>query len=148
MFVGEAPGAEEDRRGEPFVGRAGQLLDKIITQGLKLTRKEVYITNVLKCRPPENRDPQPDEVERCRSYLEAQIDFVKPQILVALGRPAAMFLTGQESSLKQLRGGKHEFRGIPVVVTYHPAFLLRQPQYKAHCWHDLQSVIGTLGESE
>ncbi|OUU25594.1 MAG: hypothetical protein CBC13_01930 [Planctomycetia bacterium TMED53] len=147
MFVGEAPGSEEDRRGEPFVGPAGQLLDKIITQGLKLTRDEVYIANVLKCRPPNNRDPRPDEVGQCRAYLEEQIDWVQPQVLVALGRPAASFLTGVETSLKRLRGTKHEFRGIPVVVTYHPAFLLREPQYKSHCWQDLQAVIRTLSLS-
>jgi uracil-DNA glycosylase family 4 len=144
MFVGEAPGAEEDRRGEPFVGRAGQLLDRIITQGLKLTREQVYIANVLKCRPPENRDPRPDEVSSCRNYLEQQIEAVKPQIIVALGKPAAAFLTGQETSMKRLRGESHLYKGIPVVVTYHPAFLLRQPQYKAHCWQDLQRVISAL----
>ena len=144
MFVGEAPGAEEDRRGEPFVGRAGQLLDRIITQGLKLTRDQVYIANVLKCRPPENRDPRPEEVAACRNYLEQQIEAVKPEIIVALGKPAAAFLTGQETSLKRLRGQSHLYKDVPVVVTYHPAFLLRQPQYKSECWRDLQSVISAL----
>ena len=144
MFVGEAPGAEEDRRGEPFVGRAGQLLDRIITQGLKLTRDQVYIANVLKCRPPENRDPRPEEVQSCKGFLEKQIELVNPEMIVALGKPAAAFLTGEETSLKRLRGQSHLYKGIPVVVTYHPAFLLRQPQFKAECWRDLQQVITAL----
>ncbi len=144
MFVGEAPGAEEDRRGEPFVGRAGQLLDRIITQGLKLTRDQVYIANVLKCRPPENRDPRPEEVQSCKGFLEKQIELVNPELIVALGKPAAAFLTGEETSLKRLRGQSPLYKGIPVVVTYHPAFLLRQPQFKAECWRDLQRVISAL----
>ncbi|MFL2857249.1 MAG: uracil-DNA glycosylase [Planctomycetota bacterium] len=144
MFVGEAPGAEEDRRGEPFVGRAGQLLDRIITQGLKLTRDQIYIANVLKCRPPENRDPRPEEVQSCKGFLEKQIELVNPEMIVALGKPAAAFLTGEETSLKRLRGQSHLYKGIPVVVTYHPAFLLRQPQFKAECWRDLQQVITAL----
>ncbi|MGE4632602.1 MAG: uracil-DNA glycosylase [Planctomycetota bacterium] len=143
MFVGEAPGHEEDRRGEPFVGRAGQLLDKIIA-ALGLGRDQVYIANVLKCRPPGNRDPQPAEIEACRSYLEAHIRLVESRILVALGRPAACWLTGQETSLKRLRGQQHQWQGIPVIATYHPAFLLRQEQYKGHCWQDLQQVIEYL----
>ena len=144
MFVGEAPGAEEDRTGEPFVGRAGQLLDKILSQGLKLTREQVYIANVLKCQLPESRDPQDAELVSCQPYLEQQIEAVQPQMIVALGRSAALFLTGQESSMKRMRGESHHYKGIPVVVTYHPAFLLRQPQYKADCWQDLQQVIAAL----
>ena len=143
MFVGEAPGREEDRTGEPFVGRAGQLLDRIIG-ALGLSREQIYIANVLKCRPPDNRDPQPHETDACRSYLEQQIRVIQPRILVALGRPAACWLTGQETSLARLRGRFHDWQGTPVVATYHPAFLLRQEQYKAHCWQDLQQVIEYL----
>ncbi len=144
MFVGEAPGYEEDRRGEPFVGRAGQLLDRIIA-AMGLRRDQVYIANVLKCRPPGNRDPLPPEIEACRGYLEAQIRLIRPTILVALGRPAACWLCGQDTSLARLRGQQHDWQGIPVVPTYHPAYLLRQEQYKAHCWQDLQRVIEHLG---
>ncbi len=143
MFVGEAPGRDEDLQGEPFVGKAGQLLDRII-EAMGLQRERVYIANVLKCRPPENRDPQPQEVEACRPHLTAQIKSVAPRMIVALGRPAACWLTGQETSLKRLRGNQHSWNGIPVVATYHPAFLLRQPQYKAHCWQDLQAVMTAL----
>ncbi|MEC9475945.1 MAG: uracil-DNA glycosylase [Planctomycetota bacterium] len=143
MFVGEAPGHEEDRRGEPFVGRAGQLLDRIIA-ALGLRREQVYIANVLKCRPPQNRDPQPNETESCRSYLERQIQLIQPRMLVALGRPASCWLTGQETSLARLRGKLHDWQGIPVLATYHPAFLLRQEQYKAACWQDFQLVIERL----
>lgn len=145
MFVGDAPGEEEDLQGLPFVGRSGQLLDRILSQGLKLTRDSVYITNVLKCRPPESRDPLPEEVQSCGSYLDAQIERVNPEMIVALGKPAAQFLTGGDTSLKRLRGRKHVYKGVPVVVTHHPAFLLQQPQAKAECWQDLQVVIETLG---
>ena len=144
LLVGDAPGTEEDRCGEPFVGPAGQLLDRMIA-ALGLSRDRVYITNVLKCRPPENRDPQPEEVAACQGYLAAQIDQVKPTMIVALGRTAACWFTGQETSLASMRGQDHIWRGIPVVATYHPAFLLGQPQFKADCWHDLQRVIETLG---
>ena len=143
MFVGEAPGHEEDLRGEPFVGKAGQLLDRII-EAMGLQREGVYIANVLKCRPPENRDPQPAEVDACGPHLAAQIDSVAPRMIVALGRPAACWLTGQDTSLKRLRGQQHSWNRIPVVATYHPAFLLRQPQYKGHCWQDMQTVIAAL----
>lgn len=143
MLVGEAPGHEEDRRGEPFVGRAGQLLNRIIG-ALGLERDQVYIANVLKCRPPQNRDPQPQETAACRKYLERQIELIQPKVLVALGRPAACWLTGQETSLGRLRGRFHDWRGIPVMATYHPAFLLRQEQFKAACWQDFQQVIERL----
>ena len=144
LLVGAAPGEEEDRCGEPFVGPAGQLLDRMIA-ALGLSRDRVYITNVLKCRPPQNRQPQPEEVAACQGYLEAQIDLLKPTMIVALGGPAACWFTGQETSLASMRGQDHIWRGIPVVATYHPAFLLGQPQFKADCWHDLQRVIETLG---
>lgn len=144
LLVGDAPGEEEDRCGEPFVGPAGQLLDRMIA-ALGLSRERVYITNVLKCRPPQNRQPQPEEVASCQGYLAAQIDQVKPTMIVALGRTAACWFTGQETSLANMRGQDHIWRGIPVVATYHPAFLLGQPQFKAACWHDLQRVIETLG---
>jgi len=144
MLVGEAPGHEEDLRGEPFVGAAGKLLDRILV-ALGLAREQVYIANVLKCRPPGNRNPNPDETGACRRYLEAQIDEVKPRMLVALGRPAANWLTGKDLPIGRLRGGRHQFRGIPVVVTYHPAYLLRKESAKKLCWQDLQEVIAALG---
>ena len=144
LLVGDAPAEEEDRCGEPFVGPAGQLLDRMIA-ALGLSRDRVYITNVLKCRPPENRQPQSEEVAACQGYLEAQIDQLKPTMIVALGRTAACWFTGQETSLANMRGQGHIWRGIPVVATYHPAFLLGQPQFKAECWHDLQRVIEALG---
>ncbi|MGE4618331.1 MAG: uracil-DNA glycosylase [Planctomycetota bacterium] len=144
MFVGEAPGQQEDLKGEPFVGPAGQLLNRMIG-AMGLERDQVYIANVLKCRPPENRDPRPPEVAACSAYLKAQIELVRPKILVALGRPAACWLTGQETALARLRGKVHDWHGIPVIATYHPAYLLRQEQYKADCWQDLQEVIGRLG---
>ncbi|MDE0959714.1 MAG: uracil-DNA glycosylase [Planctomycetota bacterium] len=143
MFVGGSPDAEEDRSGEPFGGPAGQLLDRIIG-ALGLSRDRVYITNVLKCHPPENRDPLPQELVACLGHLEAQIARVDPVMIVALGRPAAGWLTGQETSLAKMRGQKHLWRGIPLVATYHPAFLIQQPEYKAHCWQDLQRVIEVL----
>ena len=145
MFVGEAPGAEEDRRGEPFVGRAGELLDKIIG-ALGFRREEVFIANTLKCRPPNNRDPLPDESGACTPFLERQVRAIAPRQIVALGRPAARFLTGRDEPLSRLRGGKHSFLGVPVVVTYHPAYLLRNPAAKADCWHDLQAVVREFPE--
>lgn len=143
MFVGEAPGHDEDVQGEPFVGKAGQLLDKIIA-AMGLRREDVYIANVLKCRPPGNRDPQPQEVASCTPYLERQIDQIQPEIIVALGRPASNYLLGSTESLGRLRGGDHSYRGIRVVATYHPAYLLRNPAEKKKVWHDLQAVIQAL----
>lgn len=146
LFVGEAPGHDEDLRGEPFVGRAGQLLDKIIG-ALGFRRDEVFIANILKCRPPGNRDPQAEEVTACTPFLERQIDAIAPRMIVALGRPASAFLSGEDLPMKRLRGRMHRYRGIPVVATYHPAYLLRNPAAKADCWHDLQVVVREFGRT-
>lgn len=143
VFVGEAPGAEEDRQGEPFVGRAGQLLDAMLF-ALSLQRDEVYIANVLKCRPPENRDPRPEEVQQCEPYLQRQIELIQPAVIVALGRHAAHSLLKTELALGRLRGTRHDYHGTPLVVTYHPAYLLRSPREKAKAWVDLkmaQSIV-------
>jgi len=137
MFVGEAPGREEDLQGKPFVGRAGQLLDKIL-QAIDFKREEVYIGNVLKCRPPENRDPLPDEVEKCEPYLLKQIEIIKPRIICALGRISAQVLLKTKLPLNQLRGKFHDYHGIKFLVTYHPAALLRYPQYKRQTWEDVK----------
>lgn len=147
LFVGEAPGAEEDRTGRPFVGRAGQLLTRIIEDGVGLPRAEVYIANILKCRPPDNRDPLPQEKEACTPFLEEQIRILEPELLIALGRHAAGHLLGTDSSLSQLRGRLHTrpAGGPPVLVTYHPAYLLRSPAAKRDCWQDLQIGMAHLG---
>mgnify|MGYP001065732674 CR=1 FL=1 len=145
MFVGEAPGADEDASGVPFVGRAGQLLTKMIEAGMGLSRQDVYIANVLKCRPPGNRNPEPDEIASCRPYLDAQIDFVKPAVLVGLGKFAAQFLLETEEPITRLRGRWGVRQGIPVMPTYHPSFLLRQPERKKEAWEDLQEVLRKLG---
>jgi DNA polymerase len=147
MFVGEGPGAEEDRQGLPFVGPAGELLTKII-QAIELTREEVYIANVVKCRPPGNRDPQPDEVTACRGFLDRQIELVGPRLLVALGKVAAQVLLGTDSPIGQLRGRWHAVQGIPTLVTYHPAALLRNAALKRPTWEDMQLVRDRLRESE
>jgi DNA polymerase len=138
MFIGEAPGADEDRQGEPFVGRAGQLLTSMI-RSLGLRREDVYIANVLKCRPPGNRDPRPEEAAHCRGYLERQIGLVSPAIVVAVGRIAAQNLLATDEALARLRGKVHALgaRGWPLVVTYHPAYLLRSPGEKRKAWQDL-----------
>ncbi len=145
MFVGEAPGADEDATGVPFVGRAGQLLTKMIESGMGLSRSDVYITNVLKCRPPGNRNPEPEEIAACRPYLEVQIDLVRPAVLVALGKFASQFLLETEEPISRLRGRWGSRRGIPVMPTYHPSFLLRQPDRKKEAWEDLQQVLRKLG---
>lgn len=145
MLIGEAPGAEEDKQGLPFVGRAGELLNKIL-EAIGLRRDEVYVANVVKCRPPGNRDPQPEEMAACRSYLDAQIDLVQPDLLVALGRVPAQTLLGTDASLTRLRGDWHEVRGIPLRVTYHPAALLRNAAYKRPTWEDMQLVRDRLQE--
>lgn len=137
MFVGEAPGREEDLQGNPFVGRAGQLLDKVLA-AIDFKREEVYIGNILKCRPPENRDPLPDEVEKCEPYLLKQIEIIKPRIICALGRISAQVLLKTKLPLNQLRGKFHDYHGIKFLVTYHPAALLRYPQYKRQTWEDVQ----------
>ena len=144
MFVGEAPGRDEDLRGEPFVGRAGQLLDKIIG-AMGMAREEVYIANVLKCRPPQNRDPRPEEVAACTPYLDEQIAKIRPQIIVALGRPAANYLLRTTDALGRLRGRIHDRDGTPVAVTYHPAYLLRSPGEKRKTWDDMKMVLRHLG---
>ena len=137
LFVGEAPGAEEDARGEPFVGQAGKLLDSMLA-ALGMKRGEnVYIANVLKCRPPNNRTPEPLEVEACRPYLDRQIALIKPKIIVALGKSAATTLLDVDASIASLRGRVHRYRGVPLVVTYHPAYLLRNLPDKAKAWEDL-----------
>ena len=136
LIIGEAPGAEEDRRGEPFVGRAGQLLDQMlfaIGQG----RDSVFIANILKCRPPDNRDPKPDEAAACREYLERQIELLQPKIILAVGKIAAQNLLGSDDPVGRMRGRPHQFGGIPLVVTYHPAYLLRSPSQKRKAWDDL-----------
>jgi uracil-DNA glycosylase len=137
LFVGEAPGAEEDARGEPFVGQAGRLLDNMLA-ALGLARgRDVYIANVLKCRPPNNRTPEPLEALACRPYLERQIDLIAPGIIVALGKSAASLLLATDQSIASLRGRVHRFRGTPLVVTYHPAYLLRTLPDKSKAWEDL-----------
>lgn len=136
MIVGEAPGAEEDRRGEPFVGRAGRLLDEML-RAVDLNRGKVFIANVLKCRPPNNRDPKAEEAAACRAYLERQIELVRPRIILAVGRIAAQQLLGTDTPVGQLRGRLHYLEQIPLVVTYHPAYLLRSPSQKRKAWEDL-----------
>ncbi|HKA90760.1 MAG TPA: uracil-DNA glycosylase [Haliangiales bacterium] len=144
VFIGEAPGAEEDRRGEPFVGEAGQLLDRMIA-AMGWQRSEVYIANVLKCRPPGNRDPEPDEIAACEPFLRAQLAAIRPRFLVALGKFAAQWLCGKPGApISALRGRIHEYHGIPVMPTFHPAFLLRQPGQKRVVWDDLQIVMKEL----
>jgi len=139
MFVGEAPGEEEDLQGQPFVGRAGQLLTKMI-EAMKLRREDVYIANVLKCRPPNNRTPLPSEMEQCKPYLDRQIALIRPKVICALGRVAAQALLNTGEGLNRLRGTFHDYRGVKVLVTYHPAALLRNPQWKTQSWDDLQKV--------
>lgn len=138
MFIGEAPGADEDRQGEPFVGRAGQLLTSMI-RALGLRREDVFIANILKCRPPGNRDPRPAEAASCRSFLERQVALVNPTLIIAVGRIAAQNLLGTETPIAKLRGKVHTFgaQGWPVVTTYHPAYLLRSPTEKRKAWQDL-----------
>lgn len=136
LFVGEAPGADEDRKGEPFVGRAGQLLNAMI-EAIGMKREDVYIANVLKCRPPGNRDPQPSEVECCEPYLMRQIELIRPRLIIALGRHAAHSLLKTEAALARLRGQRLSYRGTPLVVTFHPAYLLRNPVDKRRAWDDL-----------
>ncbi len=145
MFIGEAPGADEDAEGVPFVGRAGQLLTRMIEDGMGLPRSSVYIANILKCRPPENRNPEPDEIASCRGYLEKQIDLVRPEVLVALGKFAAHFLLGTEEGITRLRGKWGSYRGISVMPTLHPSYLLRQPAHKKEAWEDLLAVLAHLG---
>lgn len=137
VFVGEAPGRDEDLQGEPFVGRAGQLLTKII-EAMKMKREDVYIANVLKSRPPENREPLPEEIAACFPYLQKQIELIKPKFIVCLGRIAAVTLLNTKLPLGKLRGAFHDYQGIKVLVTYHPAALLRFPSYKKDVWDDMK----------
>lgn len=137
MLIGEAPGREEDLQGKPFVGAAGRLLDKMLV-AIQFQREDVFIANILKCRPPENRDPRPDEIEICKPYLMEQIRLISPKIILALGRISAQALLETKSALGQLRGKFHDFNGIKLMVTYHPAALLRYQQYKRPTWEDLQ----------
>lgn len=148
MLVGEAPGAEEDRQGKPFVGRAGQLLDAMLF-AVGMNRDEVYIANVLKCRPPQNRDPQGEEVVRCEPYLHRQVDLVAPRLIVAMGRFAAQSLLRTTEAISRLRGREFTYRdtGIPLIVTYHPAYLLRNPADKSKAWDDLLLMQKKLAEA-
>ena len=143
MFIGEGPGQEEDRQGLPFVGRAGELLTQMIERGLEIPRSEVYICNIVKCRPPNNRTPQPDEVSTCKPFLDGQIEAVKPRTIVALGRPATSLLLGRDVAISKVRGTWHEYRGIPLMPTFHPAFLLRQytDQNRRAVWEDLKAAL-------
>jgi DNA polymerase len=144
LFVGEGPGAEEDARGEPFVGQAGKLLDNMLA-AIGLRRGEdVYIANAVKCRPPENRTPTPEETALCRPYLERQIELLRPRLIVALGRPAAQTLLQDDVKIGAARGKLHDYRGIPLIVSYHPAYLLRTPQDKARAWEDLCFMRRTM----
>lgn len=148
MLIGEAPGAEEDRRGEPFVGRAGKLLDSML-RAVGLSREQVFIANILKCRPPNNRDPKPDEVAACEDYLAQQIRAVQPKLILALGRVAAQNLLKTETPIGKMRGNRYRWGdpAVPVVVTYHPAYLLRAPREKRKSWQDLQLAMKTYKEA-
>ncbi len=145
MFIGEGPGADEDRKGEPFVGKAGQLLTRIIENGMQMKREQVYIANIVKCRPPGNRDPEPDEVAACEPFLAAQIRAVAPRVIVTLGKYASQTLLGVTTPITRLRGRWSDYRGTPVMPTYHPAYLLRNPAEKRPVWEDIQEVLEWLG---
>ena len=146
MFVGEAPGADEDIQGIPFVGRAGQLLTKII-EAIGLTRDDVYIANVIKCRPPQNRNPEPDEVETCEPFLFRQIDIIKPKVIVALGKFAAQALLRTLDPISRLRGRVFEYRGAKLIPTFHPAYLLRNPSSKREVWEDMKLAKQSLNQN-
>jgi len=145
MFVGEGPGADEDVQGLAFVGRAGQLLTDMIEKGMKMQRSDVFIANVVKCRPPGNRAPEPDEVAACQPFLEAQIRAIRPRVIVALGATAAKFMTRTAEPISKMRGRFYSWDGIPVMPTYHPAYLLRNPPAKKDVWADLKIVMEKLG---
>ncbi len=147
MFIGEAPGAEEDKRAEPFVGRAGKLLTKMI-EAMGLTRNDIYIANILKCRPPENRNPLPAEVELCEHYLTRQIDAIRPKFICALGAVSAKTLLKTKEPISKLRGNFHSYHGTPLLPTFHPAYLLRNPAEKKNAWADLQLLMEKLGLPE
>jgi uracil-DNA glycosylase len=147
MFVGEGPGRDEDLKGEPFVGRAGQLLTDIITKGMGLRREDVYIANVVKCRPPQNRNPEPDEVASCEPFLKKQIELIRPEIIVALGKFAVQTLLQSKVPITRLRGNWHAYMGIKLMPTFHPAYLLRNPADKKLVWEDIKKVMKEM-ESE
>jgi len=147
MFVGEGPGHDEDLQAEPFVGRAGQLLTEIITKGMKLARAEVYIANVVKCRPPNNRNPEADEIASCMPFLQRQIEIVRPKVIVALGTFAAQTLLGVKTPISRMRGTWHDYRGTRVMPTFHPAYLLRTPGDKRLVWEDIKLVMAELGKT-
>ncbi len=144
MFVGEGPGRDEDLQGEPFVGRAGQLLTDIITKGMELKREDVYIANVVKCRPPDNRNPEPDEVAACEPFLKKQVDLIRPEIIVGLGKFAVQTLLQSKVPISKLRGNWHHYHGIKLMPTFHPAYLLRNPADKKLVWEDIKKVIKEL----
>lgn len=144
VFVGEGPGREEDLAGRPFVGEAGRLLDRIIT-AMDLTREAVYICNVVKCRPPDNRDPEGDEIEACIPFLRKQLGLIRPEVICTLGRIAAQALLGKEFKITLERGRWHSFMDIPLMPTYHPGYLLRNPSAKRHVWEDVKKVMGHMG---
>ena len=143
MFIGEAPGRDEDEQGLPFVGRAGKLLDKMIA-AMGLTPDDVYVTNIIKSRPPENREPRADEIEACLPYLERQIELIQPRIICTLGRPATNGLLGMNKAMGELRGRWFSYKGVPVLPTYHPAYLLRSPTQKRIAWQDLKRIVLAL----
>jgi uracil-DNA glycosylase len=145
MFIGEAPGADEDRQGKPFVGRAGQLLTDIITKGMGLSRDDVFIANVLKCRPPENRTPTLEETDNCIGYLEEQIAIIRPEFICLLGKVALQGLLKSDSPMGRARGKWYYYKGIPTIVTYHPSYLLRRPEAKRDVWEDLQMLMKEMG---
>jgi len=146
VIIGEAPGADEDESGEPFVGRAGQLLTKMLS-AIGIERENIFICNVLKCRPPNNRDPLPDEITKCSFYLDKQLEFLKPNYILALGRIAAIRLLNKDITMKELREEIHSYNGIPVLVTYHPSALLRNPNWKYPAWEDLKKLKELLDKS-
>lgn len=146
LFVGEGPGADEDRRGEPFVGRAGELLTRMIEAGMRMRRDDVYICNVVKCRPPNNRDPEADEVEACEPFLKSQLAIVQPKVIVGLGRIACQTLLRTRAPIGRLRGRWTAYEGIPFMPTFHPAYLLRSPEKKREAWEDLKQVMAKLAE--
>ena len=145
MFIGEGPGADEDEQGEPFVGRAGQLLTQIV-KAMGYAREDVYIANVVKCRPPNNRNPEPDEIETCSPFLRAQIASIQPRVIVALGKFAAQTLLGVDTPISRLRGRFHEIQDVPVMPTFHPSYLLRNPSAKRDVWDDMKMVMAKLAE--
>ncbi len=148
LFVGEGPGEQEDLQGIPFVGRAGELLTQMIEKGLEVPRAAVYICNIVKCRPPGNRTPMSDEVQTCQPYLDGQIDAIQPKVIVALGKPATSLLLGREVPITRVRGQWHDYRGVPLMPTYHPAFILRQytPQNRRLVWDDLKTALARARE--